>query len=75
MEINTPHFNAIAGQFLTEAKKSKKDEEVPEEAPEEAPEEIDAEVDTEIPMDTPEPSHTDVQKELTDALEAAKATK
>lgn len=24
MEINTPHFNAIAGQFLTEAKKSKK---------------------------------------------------
>ena len=22
MEINTPHFNAIAGQFLTEAKKS-----------------------------------------------------
>lgn len=24
MELNTPHFNAIAGQFLTEAKKSKK---------------------------------------------------
>lgn len=24
MEINTPHFNAIAGQFLTEAKKSNK---------------------------------------------------
>lgn len=24
MEINTPHFNAIVGQFLTEAKKSKK---------------------------------------------------
>lgn len=24
MEINTPHFNTIAGQFLTEAKKSKK---------------------------------------------------
>ena len=24
MEVNTPHFNAIAGQFLTEAKKSKK---------------------------------------------------
>lgn len=24
MEINTPHFNAIADQFLTEAKKSKK---------------------------------------------------
>lgn len=24
MEINTPHFNAIAGQFLTEAKKNKK---------------------------------------------------
>lgn len=22
MEINTPHFNAIAGQFLTESKKS-----------------------------------------------------
>jgi len=21
MELNTPHFNAIAGQFLTEAKK------------------------------------------------------
>ncbi len=26
MEINTPHFNAIAGQFLTEAKKTKKKE-------------------------------------------------
>lgn len=24
MNINTPHFNAIVGQFLTEAKKSKK---------------------------------------------------
>lgn len=22
MELNTPHFNAIVGQFLTEAKKS-----------------------------------------------------
>jgi hypothetical protein len=55
-------------------KKSKKDEEAPEEAPEEMDAEIDAEVDTEMPMDTPEPSHTDVQKELTDALEAAKAS-
>ena len=24
MEINTPHFNAIAGQFLTEAKNCSK---------------------------------------------------
>jgi hypothetical protein len=24
MELNTPHFNAIASQFLTEAKKTKK---------------------------------------------------
>jgi hypothetical protein len=55
-------------------KKSKKDEEAPEEAPEEMDAELDSEVDTEIPMDTPEPSHTDVQKELTDALEAAKAS-
>jgi hypothetical protein len=26
MELNTPHFNAIVGQFLTEAKKTKKKE-------------------------------------------------
>jgi hypothetical protein len=26
MELNTPHFNAIVGQFLTEAKKEKKKE-------------------------------------------------
>jgi hypothetical protein len=26
MELNTPHFNAIANQFLTEAKKTKKKE-------------------------------------------------
>jgi hypothetical protein len=26
MELNTPHFNAIASQFLTEAKKTKKKE-------------------------------------------------
>ena len=26
MKLNTPHFNAIAGQFLTEAKKIKKKE-------------------------------------------------
>jgi hypothetical protein len=24
MNINTPHFNAIVGEFLTEAKKTKK---------------------------------------------------
>jgi hypothetical protein len=51
-------------------KKSKKDEE----APEEIDAELDTEVDTEIPIDTPEPTNTDVQKELTDALEAAKAS-
>jgi hypothetical protein len=26
MELKTPHFNAIVGQFLTEAKKTKKKE-------------------------------------------------
>jgi hypothetical protein len=55
-------------------KKSKKDEEAPEEAPEEMDAEIDTEVDTEMPIDAPEPTNTDVQKELTDALEAAKAS-
>ena len=61
-------IDALKGP-MSEAKKKKKDE-----APEEMDAEIDAEVDTEIPMDAPEPSHTDVQKELTDALEAAKAS-
>jgi len=67
-------INVLKG-YMNEAKKSKKDkEEKSEEAPEEMDAELDTEVDTEIPMDTPEPSHTDVQKELTDALEAAKAS-
>lgn len=59
---------------LDEAKKKKKDEEADEETDVEMDAEIDAEMDTEVPMDTPEPTHTDVQKELTDALEAAKAS-
>jgi len=65
-------INALKGS-MSEAKKSKKDKE---EESEEAPEEMDAELDTEmnIEVPTPEPSHTDVQKELTDALEAAKAS-
>jgi len=63
-------IDALKGPMSEAKKKSKKDEE----APEEMDAEIDAEVDAEMPIDAPEPSHTDVQKELTDALEAAKAS-
>ena len=62
-------IDALKGP-MSEAKKKKKDE-----APEEMDAEIDAEVDTEIPMDAPEPSHTDVQKELTKDTQPQKRKK
>jgi hypothetical protein len=67
-----PMFEMVEeSEYDTELGEAKKKSE---KAPEEMDAEIDTEVDAEMPIDAPEPSHTDVQKELTDALEAAKAS-
>jgi hypothetical protein len=82
MDVDTSNDNnfydflAEMNEYDTELGEAKKKNKKNEEAPEEMDDEMNANTDLDIPPTdaTPEPTHSDVQKELTDALEAAKAS-